>query len=178
MISRRIFLQGTLALGSTLVAPALLAAVPKPSGERRLSFYNLHTAERLSTTFWVDGSYDSGELAAIDYLLRDHRTGEVTAIDPALLDRLYALHQTFGEHRTFHVISGYRSPLTNAALSSRSSGVAKRSLHMDGRAIDIRLPGVELANLRKAALAQRAGGVGYYAKSNFIHLDTGRPRFW
>jgi len=178
MISRRGFLHGAVAAGATLLAPSLWAAMPQPAGERRLRFYNLHTGEQLNATFWADGEYVAAELATIDHLLRDYRTGEVTPIDTALLERLHALQQSFGRHDTFHVISGYRSPATNAALSSKSSGVAKRSLHMQGRAIDIRLPGVELKTLRQAALAQQAGGVGYYAKSNFIHIDTGRTRFW
>lgn len=178
MISRRVFLSGTVAACTTLMAPALLAAVPKISGERSLRFYNLHTDEHLTSTFWVDGHYVADGLADISHLLRDFRTGEVAGIDIALLDRLHMLQQTVGDDKAFHVISGYRSPVTNAALSSKSSGVAKRSLHMDGRAIDIRVPGIPLKTLRKAALAQRAGGVGYYPKSDFVHIDTGRTRFW
>jgi uncharacterized protein YcbK (DUF882 family) len=178
MISRRGLLQSAFAGAATLAAPALPAAVAAPAAERRLNFYNLHTGERLSATFWADGNYVAAELAAIDHLLRDHRTGEVAQIDTTLLERLHGLQQHFGRHDTYHVISGYRSPKTNAALRSGSNGVAKRSLHMQGRAIDIRLPGVTTATLRKAALAQKAGGVGYYPKSGFIHIDTGRPRFW
>ncbi|HEY9148298.1 MAG TPA: DUF882 domain-containing protein [Gammaproteobacteria bacterium] len=161
-----------------MVAPGLQAAVTPASGERQLKLYNLHTGERLSATFWADGQYVADELAAIDYLLRDHRRDEVAEIDRALLEQLHALQRPFGRHDTFHVISGYRSPHTNASLRKTSSGVAKRSLHMQGKAIDVRLPGVELKRLHKAALAQKAGGVGYYPKSDFIHLDTGRPRFW
>ncbi|MCW8829214.1 MAG: DUF882 domain-containing protein [Gammaproteobacteria bacterium] len=178
MISRRIFLQGAVAATVAVATPGLHAAVASADAERRLNFYNLHTGERLSATFWADGHYVAEELAAIDHLLRDHRRNEVEAIDTRLLEQLHTLQRHFGKHDTFHVISGYRSPQTNAALNSRSSGVAKRSLHMQGRAIDIRLPGVELKSLRQAALAQKAGGVGYYPKSDFIHLDTGRPRFW
>lgn len=178
MISRRGLLRGAVAAATTLAAPVLPAAVAAAAGERRLSFYNLHTGERLSATFSADGGYLSEELAAIDHLLRDHRSGEVAHIDTALLERLYGLQQSLGSDQPFHVISGYRSPKTNAALSSKSSGVAKRSLHMQGRAIDIRLPGVETAILRKAALAQQAGGVGYYPRSGFVHIDTGRTRFW
>lgn len=178
MFSRRVFLRGAAAAAAAMVAPGLQAAVTPASGERHLKFYNLHTGERLSATFWADGQYVADELAAIDHLLRDHRRDEVAEIDRALLEQLYTLQRPFGRHDTFHVISGYRSPYTNAALSKTSSGVAKRSLHMQGKAIDVRLPGVELKTLHKAALAQRAGGVGYYPKSNFIHLDTGRPRFW
>jgi len=178
MISRRGLLRGAFAAASTLATtPALPAAVTAAAGERRLSFYNLHTGESVSAAFWAGGDYVAQELAAIDHLLRDHRTGEVAHIDTRLLERLHGLQQQFGD-RPFHVISGYRSPKTNATLNSKSSGVAKRSLHMQGRAIDIRLPGVETASLRQAALAQQACGVGYYPKSGFIHIDTGRTRFW
>lgn len=177
MISRRTFLQGIVVTGATLAAPAVLARTVQP-GERRLSLYNLHTGERLTTTYWADGTYQEEELAAVNQLLRDHRTDEVSAIDRKLLDRLYTLQQQLGSHDTFQVISGYRSPATNAMLARNSSGVAKKSYHMQGRAIDLRMPGVELKNLRKAALKMKAGGVGYYPNSNFVHLDSGRPRFW
>jgi len=178
MISRRGFLHGAAVVGAALVTPSLWASTVSSSPERRLRLYNLHTGEHLSATYWSGKGYIPDELAAIDHLLRDHRSGEVKHIDTKLLERLYALQQSVGRHDAFHVISGYRSPASNAALRSSSSGVAKRSLHMQGRAIDIRLPGVELGTLRRAALAQQAGGVGYYPKSDFIHIDTGRPRFW
>ncbi len=178
MLSRRTFLQGLAAAGTTLIAPAAMAMTTQ-NGERRLNLYNLHTGERLTSTYWGDGEYHKDELAAINHLLRDHRNGEVSNIDHKLLDRLHSLQQQLGHDGTFQVISGYRSPATNAKLQRASNGgVAKRSLHMQGRAIDIRLPGVELNHLRLAALSQKAGGVGYYQKSNFIHLDTGRTRFW
>lgn len=175
MISRRHFLRSAVAAGTALALPSVaFSAMP----ERRLDLYNLHTGERLQATFWADGAYVKEELASIDHLLRDHRTGEVAHIDSGLLERLYGLQQSLHAGRAFHVISGYRSPKTNASLRSNSNGVAKRSLHMQGRAIDIRLPGVDTGSLRKAALAQQAGGVGYYPKSGFIHIDTGRTRFW
>jgi uncharacterized protein YcbK (DUF882 family) len=172
MLTRRTF------LAAALLTPVLPAVALPSTGERRLRLYNLHTGEQLNTIYWADGSYISDELSAVNHLLRDHRSGEVANIDPRLLERLHALQQPFGRHDTFHVISGYRSPTTNAALRSHSSGVARGSLHMQGRAIDIRLPGVALDTLRQAARRQQAGGVGYYASSDFIHLDTGRPRFW
>ncbi len=178
MLSRRDLLHGALSGAAVLVAPSLQAAVNPSAAERHLKFYNLHTGEKLTATFWADGRYVPGELAAIDHHLRDFRTGEAEHIDTALLERLHGLQQSFGSDRPFHVISGYRSPKTNAALRNNSNGVAKRSLHMQGRAIDIRLPGVDTATLRKAALAQQAGGVGFYPKSGFIHIDTGRTRFW
>ena len=178
MITRRTFLRGLTVAGASLAAPAVMARAAQ-GGERRLSLYNLHTGESLSTTYWVDGIYVDDEMAAINRLMRDHRSGEVSPIDRKLLDRLYTLQQQLGSEGPFQVISGYRSPATNAKLQKVSNGgVAKRSLHMQGRAIDIRLPGVELKHLRQAALKQKAGGVGIYERSNFVHLDTGRTRFW
>lgn len=178
MITRRTFLQGLAVAGAAFAAPAVMARAVQ-GAERRLSLHNLHTGERLSTTYWADGGYLEDELAAINRLLRDHRSGEINPIDRKLLDRLYSLQQQLGNNATYQVISGYRSPSSNAKLQKVSNGgVAKRSLHMQGRAIDIRLPGVELKHLRQVALNQKAGGVGYYERSNFIHLDTGRTRFW
>lgn len=161
-------------LGSPALATARIA-LPQ---ERKLRLYNLHTGEKLAATFWAEGEYQADELALINKIMRDHRTGTIENIDTRLLDQLYRLQHEVESRGTFHIISGYRSPKTNAKLHSATSGVAKRSLHMQGRAVDIRLPGVELKHLRKAALSLRAGGVGYYPKSNFIHVDTGRPRFW
>jgi uncharacterized protein YcbK (DUF882 family) len=177
MTTRRDFLKYSAAASALVLAPAALAR-PVESGERKLKFYNLHTGEHLNATYWVDGIYVPDEVAAINTILRDHRTGDVTKMDPRLFDLLYTLQHKVESRGTFSVISGYRSPASNAKLSSMSDGVAKRSLHMRGKAIDIRLPGVELKHLRQAALNMRAGGVGYYPRSNFIHVDTGRPRFW
>ncbi len=177
MITRRTFLKFATAGATSLIAPAALARITRP-GERLLRFYNLHTGEHLSTTYWADGAYITEELAAINHILRDHRSGKVATMDRRLLDLLHALQQRTGKPGTFHIISGYRSPESNARLRHTSTGVAKRSLHMRGKAVDIRLPGVDLTHLRQAALQLHAGGVGYYPKSNFIHVDTGRPRFW
>ncbi len=177
MKTRRDFLKLSAATAATLMAPAALAS-RAPAGERALKFYNMHTGEHLTATYWADGIYVPDELAAINHVLRDHRSGHVAKMDPRLFDILYTLQQKTEKQGQFHIISGYRSPATNAKLSSRSNGVAKRSLHMRGKAIDIRLPGIELKHLRQVALNMRAGGVGYYPRSNFIHVDTGRPRFW
>lgn len=177
MISRRNFLLTATAGLATLCTPHAFARTGQP-GERSLRFYNLHTGEKLQATYWAGGEYIQDELAAINTLLRDHRNGEVEIIDTHLLDQLVALQHQVGHQGAYHIISGYRSPQTNQALRKNSNGVAKRSLHMQGRAIDVRLPGVELKHLRQAALSLRAGGVGYYPKSNFVHLDTGRHRFW
>jgi uncharacterized protein YcbK (DUF882 family) len=117
-------------------------------------------------------------MAAINHVMRDHRTDEVHEIDPRLMDQLSDLRSITESSAPYQIISGYRSPRTNAMLHSNSNGVASRSLHMDGRAIDIRVQGVPLTRLRDAALGMRAGGVGYYAASDFIHIDTGRVRRW
>ncbi len=148
------------------------------TGERKLQLRNLHTGEKIKATYWEDGKYIPETMRDVAYLLRDHRTGDKHRIDAGLMDILYDLQLRIGNRKEFHVVSGYRSPKTNRMLSSRSNGVAKRSLHMRGRAIDIRLPGTELRNLRKAALSMRAGGVGYYPQANFLHVDTGRFRTW
>ncbi len=148
------------------------------SGERKLKLRNLHTGEKLKATYWEDGKYISETMRDLAVLLRDHRTGDKHRIDAGLMDILYDLQLRIGSKKEFHVISGYRSPKTNKMLGLRSNGVAKKSLHMRGRAIDIRLPGTDLHNLRKAALSMRAGGVGYYPQANFLHVDTGRFRTW
>ncbi|OGU43084.1 MAG: Twin-arginine translocation pathway signal, partial [Hydrogenophilales bacterium RIFOXYA1_FULL_63_33] len=117
-------------------------------------------------------------LAEINHVLRDYRNDQVAAIDTRLLDLLDRVKARLGTSQPFQVISGYRSPATNHLLAERSSGVAKHSLHMEGKAIDIRIPGVALADLRKTGLALQAGGVGYYPASDFVHLDVGRVRTW
>ncbi len=146
--------------------------------ERLLQFRNLHTGEKLKTVYWADGDYLADSMREIEFILRDHRTGDKHVIDTKLLDMLHILQHKTDNRREFHVISGYRSPKTNSKLRNRSNGVAKRSMHMLGKAIDIRLPGTELKKLRLAALSMKSGGVGYYPKSNFIHVDTGRTRHW
>ncbi|MCO6412518.1 MAG: DUF882 domain-containing protein [Thiogranum sp.] len=146
--------------------------------ERILTLKNLHTGESLHATYWAEGQYLKDELRAVNKVLRDHRSGDVHAMDTQLLDQLYLLQQSVGVGGAFHVISGYRSPASNARLRNNSNGVAKKSLHMLGKAIDIRLPGCKLDKLHKAALAMQAGGVGYYPESGFIHIDTGRVRRW
>lgn len=148
------------------------------NGERLLSFHHLHTGENLRVAYWRDGTYESEALAEINRHLRDFRTGESNSISPKLLDFLHALRTEAGSSDPFHVISGYRSPKTNAMLRKKSSGVAKKSLHMRGMAVDVSLPGRDLRQLRDAAKRLERGGVGYYAKSGFIHLDVGAVRSW
>ena len=176
-IGRRSALRfGLAGLAGFAASPALAAF--ESVRERKLSLHNIHTGEKIRTTFWADGVFQSAALRDIDFVLRDFRTGDVSEIDPQLLILLHRITQTTDMDKPFEVISGYRSPKTNAALASNGNGVAKRSLHMRGMAIDIRLPGVRLPDLCNAAKSLQAGGVGYYPKSNFIHVDTGRVRFW
>lgn len=175
--SRRRFLQFGIGATATLAMPNAFAKI-LTQPERKLSLLNLHTGERINATYWAEGQYQTSELRAINRVLRDHRTGDVNPIDSSLIDMLNILHHKMDGKQPFHVISGYRSPKTNAALQKNSSGVAKKSLHMQGKAIDIRLPGRQLAALRKASLSLHVGGVGYYPKSDFIHVDTGRVRSW
>lgn len=176
MLSRRGFIKcATLAAGAAMCPSIALASLEK---ERVLSFNHLHTGEKLKLTYWADGDYLPESLAEINNLLRDFRTGERHRMDRDLLDLLYSLQLSTGNRHSFEIISGYRSPKTNAALRQKSSGVAKKSLHMLGQAIDVRLPGTDLKHLHKAALAAKSGGVGLYTGSNFVHLDTGRVRSW
>lgn len=176
-VARRRFLRmGILGAGAA-VSPGLFAGVGR-HGERRLSFYQTHTGETLDVAYWAEGEYLVESKNRIDHLLRDHRTGDVSPIRAGLLDVLFAIRSTLDSREPFHVISGYRSPATNGMLHARSSGVASRSLHMDGMAIDIRLPGRELALVRDCAKALQAGGVGFYPGSNFVHVDVGRVRAW
>jgi uncharacterized protein YcbK (DUF882 family) len=145
---------------------------------RTLTLEFLNTGERLTSDYWVDGRYIDDELARIDKVLRDFRTGEVHPIEPSLLDLIHQLGRDLDAGSEVHVISGYRSPLTNAALHKRSASVAEKSLHMKGKAMDLRLPARSLKQVHEAALKLGAGGVGYYPKSNFVHVDTGRVRRW
>lgn len=176
-LSRRGFLTSIAATAITLAAPNVIASAV-PARDRELAFYNTHTGEKISATFWSDGNYLDDGIDEINWILRDHRAGIANPIDPKLLDLLHQLQAKVEHQGEFHIISGYRSPATNDMLNKRSSGVAKRSYHMQGKAIDIRLPGFESSQLRKAAISLKGGGVGYYSSSNFVHLDVGRVRYW
>jgi len=151
---------------------------PAATGKRSLSFVNTHTGETVSAVYWADDEYQAEGLAAIGRVLRDHRTGDIRAIDRRLLEVLHALRRDVGTSAPFHVISCYRSPKTNALLRSNGRAVAEHSLHMEGKAMDIRVPGVALGDLHRAAVARRAGGVGYYSRPSFVHVDVGRVRYW
>lgn len=179
-VTRRRFLVSAAAFAPVLLLrpSALAAASPRPDDDREIAFEHLHTGEHLDVIYWSGGEYVHESLSAVDHTLRDWRTGQVHRIDPALLDLLHDLKRETGTTSPFEVISGYRSPGTNRMLRETTSGVASSSLHMVGKAIDIRLAGVRLTDLRDAALSLRRGGVGYYPESNFVHVDTGRVRKW
>jgi uncharacterized protein YcbK (DUF882 family) len=175
-LSRREFVTALAAAVPVLAVPRALFA--GPTGTRALRFSNLHTGEKLAIEYYSGGQYVPDALTTVNHFLRDFRTGDIHTIDPRLLDLLHSLVDATETGRPFEVISGYRSPATNEMLRRRSEGVAANSLHMVGQAIDIRLADVPLARLRGAALGLRRGGVGYYPASNFVHVDTGRVRFW
>jgi uncharacterized protein YcbK (DUF882 family) len=168
------------AAGALFAAPFVVTSKRAPAaGLRTLAFRHTHTGEALTVAYASGDSYAAAALARVDWFLRDFRTGETKPIDPQLLDQLHALSSATGSRAPFDVISGYRSPATNLALQrSGGGGVASHSLHLEGRAIDIRLADVPLADLRDAALSMRAGGVGFYPDPQFVHLDTGRVRRW
>ena len=177
MHTRRNFLRaGTAVLAAGVASPAI--AKIAPADFRALAFDNLHTGEKLKIDYWVEGRYVPGALTEINHLLRDYRNGEVHTIDPKLLDLLTQLHRGLGSNAPYQVISGYRSPATNAMMHERSHGVAAHSLHMQGMAIDIRLGDRGLSDLHNTALAMRAGGVGFYPSLDFVHVDVGRVRRW
>lgn len=189
------FLAGLLLAGPSLAlgGDPLDAGVPGPDGgtphppggrletggpPRTLTFFNTHTNEQCHVAYWRNGGYDPEALRRIDHILRDHRTEEVKEIDRSLLDLLHDLRRRMRTDAPFHVISGYRSQATNEYLHSHSNGVAAGSLHVQGRAIDLRVPGVRLRNLRSLATGLNQGGVGYYPRSQFVHVDVGKPRAW
>ncbi len=196
--SRRLFLK-KLAVGSLTVLgassgiasaavhhvytrPSIAAhkqpAAPRQSIHKELALYNPNTGESLKCVYFEDGQYITEALAAVNHLLRDYHSNTSHPIDLALLDQLHDLKKTLFINEPFHIISGYRSPDTNAHLRRQSHGVAKNSLHMQGRAIDIRLEGMPSCAIRDAAVALSRGGVGYYPDANFVHLDTGDIRVW
>jgi len=184
ILNRRSFLGlGAAATAVALVpgrAQAAVSAAPVKL-DRTLSFFHTHTGERLKLAYCCNGAYQPEALAQLNHLLRDFRVNEEKPIDPQLFDLLHELGGTLETDQPYHIISGYRSPTTNALLRERGgnhTGVASQSLHMVGKAIDIRLPGVKLDRLRSAAASLKRGGVGFYPSSNFVHVDTGRVRYW
>jgi uncharacterized protein YcbK (DUF882 family) len=178
--SRRNFLKaGASAMLTTVLShPVMAAATPNQREHHVLSFYNIHTGESLKTCYRSNGKLINRALNRISHVMRDHRTGEIKPVDPSLLDLLHHIKIEIKPRSPINIISGYRSPSTNAALRKVTAGVARKSLHMQGRAIDIRIPGYETAALRQLAVNLHSGGVGYYSESNFVHLDTGPVKVW
>ncbi len=180
-LDRRHLLRAALGLtaaAATMMAPeeseAALRAPP-----RQLSLVNLHTGERISAEYWSKGRYQRDGMREINRVLRDHRTGAVHAIDPKLLDLVHALGRKLGSRGPIQIVLAYRSPESNALLrEADGSGVAQNSYHMQGKAIDLRVPGLAIRHLHRAALSLRGGGVGYYPESNFVHVDVGPLRHW
>jgi uncharacterized protein YcbK (DUF882 family) len=178
MNQRRSFLKSSVVLASAVGMPALAKAAQPAPAERTLRMYNTHTGESLRSVFWAEGQFIPDALKDINKLLRDHRNDKIAEMDPKLIVLLNDVSDKFGNNQVLHIISGYRSPESNAKLAAASNGVARHSMHMEGKAIDIRLPGKNLAQLHKAAMSMKAGGVGYYPDSQFVHMDTGRVRYW
>lgn len=173
-MNRRRFLQAGLAV--TFVGQQHIAQAA--SETRRLSLFGVHTREFLDVEYFKNGEYLPDALTQIDHALRDHRENETTQIDTKLIDLLYRLNRTLAVREPFRFISGFRTQKTNTLLRAQGRGVAKRSYHIQGRAIDILPPGVPLADLVYAARADGAGGVGMYSRIGFVHLDTGPVRHW
>lgn len=180
-LPRRRWLRRTLGLGG---AAALMPLAAHPAHAsmgtpRDIALSHLHTRERIATVYAIGDRFIPTALHALDHFLRDHHSGEVGRMDPQLFELLQRVRRELASAAAFEVISGYRSPATNERLrTTGGGGVATRSLHLEGRAIDVRLPGVPLSDLRDAAIGLKAGGVGYYPRENFVHLDTGRVRRW
>lgn len=177
---RQVVKTGSLAALALFFPSLSMASAGKSHllAERKLSFYNMHTGESLNTVYYAMGRYVPDSLNDINYILRDHRSGEVRSIDRSLLDLLHELSLKLETKAPFYIISGYRSPKMNALLRRRSSGVAKKSFHLFGRAIDMQVPGRDLKDIRKEAMRLKWGGVGYYPGREFVHLDTGPFRHW
>ena len=179
-LSRRYFLRliAFSGLAALFPRPVFAAIGDCASLERSLSLYNPNTKEALDTIYWSNGDYLDNAVANISYLMRDRLTGEIKPIDTRLLDLLYKIGIDLKTRKPFHIISGYRSPKTNDLLRKQGKAAAKNSYHMQGEAVDVRLPGYRLSSLRRAAYKLKAGGVGYYPRSRFVHIDVGPVRYW
>jgi uncharacterized protein YcbK (DUF882 family) len=177
--TRRMALKAGLGLVAAVATPMpAWARILAKKPNRELSFLNLHTGERLKAEYFHNGQYVPSAMHAVSVLLRDHHNNKIHPIDPYLLDLAHLLHANVASATPINVVCGYRSPETNAMMHEVSAGAAVHSMHIQGKAIDIRLPGTRLSSLRKAALALRQGGVGYYPEDNFVHIDTGKVRHW
>jgi uncharacterized protein YcbK (DUF882 family) len=169
--------------GACLFSVAACASTaPSTTGksERSIALYHTHTGERLEVVYFRNGQYREAALAKINHLLRDFRTGDKAEVDPRTLDIVHDVQQRVGYKGEVHIVSAYRSEKTNEMLRQRSanSGVARKSQHIEAKAIDFRLPGVDTRRVRDVAVNLQRGGVGYYRKSDFIHVDSGRVRYW
>ncbi|MGB1077767.1 MAG: YcbK family protein [Bdellovibrionales bacterium] len=180
-VDRRLFLKGGLALSATALISTVgvtpVFAAPK-NGRYEFSIHNMHTGESYTGVYRVGNEYLPDAFEGINKTLRDHRSGEVFPIDPRVIDIAAAVHRMSGSRKEFQVLSGYRSPKTNNKLRKKSGGVAKQSLHMSGQAMDLKLPDVSTTRLRELAIKLKAGGVGYYPRSGFVHVDSGQFRTW
>lgn len=177
--SRRCFLKtGLMTLACCCVPFPVQALAARLPDNRRLRFYNTHTRERLDVCYCEKGKYLPHAMSEINKILRDHRTGDVKPISPKLIDLLHTVAEQTGSASRIHIISGYRSPATNAKLRHKGRGVARKSFHMLGHAADIRIPSIPTSRLHRIVKKLKAGGVGYYAKSDFVHLDIGPVRHW
>lgn len=164
---------------TSMSAPAMAAKLPMPEeGAFKINFRNVHTGESFNGVYRVGDRYMPDAFEKINYVLRDFRSNEIFPIDPRTIDILYMIHSKSGAKHNFEILSGYRCPKTNEMLRRRSEGVAQNSFHLTGQAIDIRLPYFRMSKVNHIAQGLRAGGVGYYKKSNFVHIDTGKVRFW
>jgi len=177
---RRRLLRGMAGGAAALAVPGFANAKRLPSSQRSLSFIHTHTGEEMSLVYKMGDHFLPRSMASIAHLMRDFRSGDIHPIDPQLLDVLWKVQHSLKNSRPFEIISAYRSPKTNMMLRNRSvhSGVAEKSMHLTGQAIDIRLPGSALSDVRDAAKELKRGGVGYYADSDFVHVDTGKVRYW
>lgn len=178
LVRRRDALGIAGAFGLSAFALPAWAQALSPAAPRRAALKNLHTGDAFNDVYFENGRYLPDALAEAQRVLRDWRTGDEHFMDPGLFDALHAISDKLEARGPYQIISGYRSPKTNAMLHAKSKGVASTSQHTQGKAVDVRIEGVQLANLHKAALAVGAGGVGYYPVSNFVHVDTGRVRQW
>jgi uncharacterized protein YcbK (DUF882 family) len=200
VISRRSLIRTGVAVAATIMVPGIALAdewirlpenPPEPEfirarflthrrtdQPRALSMYNGHTGESLRTVYFENGDYVPGALTEVNYFFRDFRANEIKPIDPNLLDLLHDIHTELDTTQPFNLVSGYRSAATNAWLASQGEGVARHSMHIEGRASDINVAGRQLSFLQRIALALHLGGVGYYPRSGFVHVDTGRVRRW
>lgn len=174
---RKLLALSCATLGVALLPGTSLAMLSTPR-PRILTLHNLNTGEKLKAEFFNGKGYNAEELTRLNHFFRDYRANKVTRIDPRLFDHIYRLQMMLETQKPVQLISGYRSVDTNNELRARSAGVAKHSYHTLGKAMDFHIEGVQLSNVRKAAMKMRLGGVGYYPSSNFVHIDTGPVRAW